>query len=1133
MTRIFLTIGMAALICQASYAQISNAPLSIPSPNASGIDKYGNVQVSLFHGTPLLSVPIKSISTKKINIPISIQYNGAGVQPDNHPGWVGSNWSLSCGGEISRIVKMGPDEANNAYFNGRGFYFTHDSLNVSNWADTSRIKKFAKRTYEEYFHYMRPYLNPLYQWDDTEPDEFYFNFLGYSGKFFLDHNGSFKVQCDKSVKVIFDTADFIQPFIYGRNTINYDQDLISKTFGKFTLIDEFGYKYIFGTAPAIEYTDEFLGKSMGPDTLGPGTVLLPSRGAFFIGTTWKLKQIIGHDGVELANFNYTRGAFTCTVYSSAMRETTGSGGHSTTTAVNPVARIISPVYLTDARFPLNKLKLKFTVSKTNDLTYIKDVLHDAAGYDSRGSYNATQIEEFVDILNDTTGLYFFGQSIPSAATISSKIDRLMWGKLDKIEMINSISNETIQTIQFNFQDTVTKRLSLQNIQIKDKNLQEISKYAFTYDTTSLPPYARYYNDHGGYFNGRQLPAIYYSSLSYNPNFDIEKATDSVLVKAGILTKIVYPTGGSTEFEYELHDYGKAVNDTKTAVNTVGKTEIGGLRVKRITDKDSNTIRNQKSYYYVRSYSNDSVVSQLPSSGVINAIPKYSLENLVGVTDLGVGFVYNYKSNYPVVPLSTSDNQNFVTYSEVVEQNLDSSYTIYYFTNHDNGHKDLPALDTLNVGKIFHLPTTSLSMQRGKLYKISLFRSDNQKVKESNVEYSVVGDSSTQFGRSIYAQQKRITSSPGGWIFGGSSYKLFYYAYLPAKQIDTTYDGDRKLTSLTISEYDNVYRVMRTRKIPKSNEDSLFTRYSYPFDFDTSSNIYSDMVNAHQIAYPIEQRSIVKKGGSEYLLNATLGTYGEYFPDRIYPDTIFRLNLKTPLALDSISPTAFGSQLNFDSRYKKQEVVHGYEYLGGNPIEYGKYQDLTQSFIWDDSSDMMLAKAINTTSINIAYTSFETTCTGFWAYNGIALTDTTSPTGNKCYYLSDTTILWTINDLSSGTRYVISYWSKNGPYTVSGYSYSKEGPTINGWTYYENEIIGRDIAEFDGQGYVDEVRLYPKNAQMSTYTYKPLAGVTSVCDINNRITRYEYDNFNRLLLIRDAYGNIIKKMEYQHRATPQQ
>jgi YD repeat-containing protein len=51
--------------------------------------------------------------------------------------------------------------------------------------------------------------------------------------------------------------------------------------------------------------------------------------------------------------------------------------------------------------------------------------------------------------------------------------------------------------------------------------------------------------------------------------------------------------------------------------------------------------------------------------------------------------------------------------------------------------------------------------------------------------------------------------------------------------------------------------------------------------------------------------------------------------------------------------------------------------------------------------------------------------------------------------------------------------------------------------------------------------------MTTYTYDPLVGMTSQCDVANRITYYEYDEMGRLKDVKDQDGNVIKTYDYHY------
>ncbi|MEG0915640.1 MAG: RHS repeat domain-containing protein [Myroides sp.] len=52
-----------------------------------------------------------------------------------------------------------------------------------------------------------------------------------------------------------------------------------------------------------------------------------------------------------------------------------------------------------------------------------------------------------------------------------------------------------------------------------------------------------------------------------------------------------------------------------------------------------------------------------------------------------------------------------------------------------------------------------------------------------------------------------------------------------------------------------------------------------------------------------------------------------------------------------------------------------------------------------------------------------------------------------------------------------------------------------------------------------------NAMVTTYTYKPMIGVSSITDENGKTTTYEYDTFNRLTTIKDYLGNILNEYQY--------
>lgn len=164
-------------------AQIPNSPTSDLTPNASAIQRYGEIPVSLYTGIPDISIPIYNFEAGKLSVPISLSYHSGGVKPEEHPGWTGMGWTLQAGGAITRKKNDMIDEGNDRSLPAAGYYWNH-----------SRAKWTADASY------WNALVNLGYIYD-TEPDEFHFNFNGYSGFFVMDTDGNWQVKCNKPMSI--------------------------------------------------------------------------------------------------------------------------------------------------------------------------------------------------------------------------------------------------------------------------------------------------------------------------------------------------------------------------------------------------------------------------------------------------------------------------------------------------------------------------------------------------------------------------------------------------------------------------------------------------------------------------------------------------------------------------------------------------------------------------------------------------------------------------------------------------------------------------------------------------------------------------------------------------------------------
>lgn len=236
-------VGMLTLVAQTYYERITN----VQTPNVASLGIYGEIPVSPFTGTPSVTVPLYELYLENLKFPITLSYHSGSVKPDLHPSWVGLGWTLNAGGVIYRTVNEGPDEYSapdsGASGTRRGYYFQHGVLDNDGWNNPEFLKSMAKATYKVYW--------------DRAPDEFSFSFLGCSGRFWLSEKGEWKVQCNQPIKVEFNDkfVNLPKELHYPPNEMRKKQ---TTTFAGFTLIDEQGNRFEFGyTSSAIEYSKKF------------------------------------------------------------------------------------------------------------------------------------------------------------------------------------------------------------------------------------------------------------------------------------------------------------------------------------------------------------------------------------------------------------------------------------------------------------------------------------------------------------------------------------------------------------------------------------------------------------------------------------------------------------------------------------------------------------------------------------------------------------------------------------------------------------------------------------------------------------------------------------------------------------
>ncbi len=291
----------ANLFSQDANLTANNFVASPPvSPNVANLGLHTTVPVDLFSGLPQIQIPLVALEDRDFSIPVSLSYHSDGVKPDVHPGWTGLGWSLvNAGGSITRVRKGGMDEIDVVRAGeDLSYYANYGTLSAESWSN------------EEGIVYAVSGDGGFYK--DFEPDEFLFNMQGFSGKFFLNHDGEWvftsnsgeKFEMDMSDVQIMDEEDGFQ--VNGADFYDSDNDdyfeanffdgSLKRFFYEFTITGNNGVSYTFGgTDESVEYTKENM--FVSPSTISNGYDMIP--------TAWHLTRMESPNG-NVITFNYKR-----------------------------------------------------------------------------------------------------------------------------------------------------------------------------------------------------------------------------------------------------------------------------------------------------------------------------------------------------------------------------------------------------------------------------------------------------------------------------------------------------------------------------------------------------------------------------------------------------------------------------------------------------------------------------------------------------------------------------------------------------------------------------------------------------------------------------------------------------------
>lgn len=887
------TLSILILFAIEVFSQADKKSL-FPPPNTSSLGLYGQIPVDHFSGLPQINIPVYEFKSRDISIPLSLSYHVASVKPSTHPGWVGLGWSLISGGVITRMVNDLPDEyvyqdATVPTAKPRGFFYNNKIHDNSSWSSVTNLSQEIDSIHNNY---------PGRR--DKAPDEFQFNFLGFSGSLFMGENGTWKLKSKGN-------NDFAVKLEIGQYIVQYPGHLWSSTIraciNKITLIDPDGTKYIFGGTPT----------SLEFNRMGVGNPNTSSRDGGTIPTSWYLTKVLSASG-DMVTLDYVRPGYqvvaTTTSFASEYFVTQSQ------TAITPrssrtIVPISDQVYLVDPVY-LQKItgangSVEFTVSNANILDY------KVLGYPVNQPWGILKDAYHYEVFNNST-------NFPKST----------WVKLEKIE-VKDVQTKLVKSFVFNYTESPTNRLFLNSVKEKGLNNELLPGHTFTYnDINGLNnvPYSTIKVDHAGYFNGVDPidnlfpnligPNIYYAN-AYTSSGDLMTALTPTMsatyfsrrepveaeMKKGILTTVTYPTGGNTEFVYEPHKYSKNLKEYPLSCEDLNVDKLaGGLRIKELKNQEypSGPVLTT-SFAYVRDYINTNPIS----SGVLNsATPKYVEEDLYTEATATIpptitfGLKYRTWSSNSKLPLQYT-NGNHVTYTKVTEIDPDGGIQEYTYTNHDNGYlnrtPEQAVLSSISFNELSNLKNNNMELERGLVLNEAIYNQHKVRVFNKVYEYNNVA---TRFdnGNKRFSYNVRTIYDGSTFAIGNEGVvskpfqRILYnmiamrdYIHHPflKKTTQTTYDLNGLNPRTLVSEWAyDPFRNFKTEAFTDSKAQEVKNEYSYYYDLpqglDPILKEAKDTMQAnHIISAPWEKivyrnNVLVRKEKNNYAFWGNAGTW---------------------------------------------------------------------------------------------------------------------------------------------------------------------------------------------------------------------------------------------------------------------
>lgn len=1109
---------------QRIYSQNVNTYLPIinnipSSPEAALLGKFGDVPIGHYTGTADISIPLYTIKESSLEIPIYLRYHSSGIKVSDEATWVGLGWDLSPGGAIIEEVRGNRDDTDINLSNINGYANFKNRLNsISPIGIYKNLFQKGRAFYESTCptgNSLPPVTDPD---DDSseivgnlllgngDPDIYHYSFSKYSGKFYINYETNKIVQIDKKEPILFEKN--------GQNSI--------------TATTPDGIVYYFNIVETAYYQGNY---KYGEKS----------------GKTFKLGSIKLTNG-KIISFTYTDTHFS-KMYVEQFYNLT---------EIN-TSNMIIPKYT----FSQNDGKILSEISTPNEI--IRFNLEDREDINIQYNDNQKRLKS-IDIISKI--------NLKKIKSYEFSYDYFPYNYVGVYK-----ENGVVASNILSLSNALGKRLklnSLKEVGYDNNELKDITKPPFQFEyeiSKTMPLKISTSVDFYGYYNGEDnnglLADLDYFDLEYENKMTFleypksNRYTNNDYSGTYLLKKIIYPTGGKTEFEFEPNTFSNKFIPCKTDIisksNTIQDKNMSNDNTHgQFQLSKSTNVTFHNSIYGGYSSTTPIIYNYFQMLGSYIELIKVDMSGgIPKVTNIKKWELANNSQTYD------ANNGNLV-WDEKIRLTATNPNEFYSVNVHLPDNLVNNSYGTVNVKSNYsYYDDTSVNTSRSfgagvRIKSIKNYDYDNKQLKNKSFYYfedKLLNPFLPVIKKHIWENNCIVNPSPGPNEVAGTLYEserdeisissnfenqvgnLVGYGRVEEVELDNLNSdniGKKVLKFLNFgNDYSHGFYVLDNLKNGLLYEESLYNKLG---DLLSKTNYsYNNLYSSIQCFYGLKIQQNFR-GNSDPKTKGTgvTGSKSKYS------------YLGTPI----LSEWNVLSEKNTIYYFGKDQLTTSESYTYNN---FGKIKTITitnsnnelftTKYFYPNDSDMSSKPyAVNLTNINnienpLVIQNFRGNEklsekeTQYSVFGNLALPNYIF--ASKGSSNLEKKLTYDFYDTSGN---LTQYTPEGGSPVSIVWGYNKTQPIAKIENATNAQLVSAlGVSDFSA---ITEAQLSSLNnlrtnstftsSMITTYTYQPLVGISSITDPKGDTVYYTYDGLGRLQYVKDAQGKLLTDYQYHYK-----